>query len=142
MAKRKGNQKAFLAAYAVCGRIDQAAKTAGIDRGAHYDWKKTDPAYPPLFADATERAGDAHEDECKRRAFEGILQADRYQGKVVGTKRVFSDGLAMAMLRGLKPEKYRANLEVTGPNGGPMQVSLAEVIRNRRAKREEPAPPA
>lgn len=136
MAKRKSNQKAFLTAYAISGRIDHAAKAAGIDRSAHYDWKRTDKAYPALFAEATERAADAHEDECKRRAFEGILQAEWYQGKIIGTRRVFSDGLAMAMLRGLKPATYRATTELTGANGGPIEISLAEVIRNRREKRE------
>lgn len=46
-----------------------------------------------------------------------------------------SDALAMFLLRG-KFSQYRAQaVEVTGKDGGPIEISLADVIRDRRAKR-------
>lgn len=129
MGRRKTNQRAFLAAFALTGRIDQAAKAAGLDRGAHYDWRDKDPEYPALFAAASERAADAVEDECKRRAFEGVLQAEWYQGKACGTKRVYSDALAMQILRALKPDKYRQGLELTGAYGGAIAVTDKRLTR-------------
>lgn len=142
MPRRKGNanQIAFLAAFAVSGQIAKAAKDAGVDRGAHYDWLRHD-WYREAFAAAQTKAGDSLEDEATRRAHEGVLQAEWYQGKACGTKRVYSDGLMMFLLRGLKPEKFRQGVELTGANGGPVQVaSLAEILRERRARRGADAP--
>jgi hypothetical protein len=51
-----------------------------------------------------------------------------------------SDALLMFRLRG-SFAKYRQNFtEITGANGGPIAVSLAEVLRERRAKREASEP--
>lgn len=49
---------------------------------------------------------------------------------------VKSDALLLARIRAAKPA-YRQNaVELTGAGGGPVTVSLAEVIRDRRACRE------
>lgn len=43
------------------------------------------------------------------------------------------------LLRGMKPEKYRdrVSAELTGKDGGPIEtVSITEVLRDRRARRE------
>jgi hypothetical protein len=118
----KAGQKAFLKAYATCGQITKAAKSAGVDRGAHYDWLLT-PGYAGKFAAAQEQATEWLEDEATRRASEGVVEAVFYQGKPIGTRRVYSDGLAMFLLRGLKPGKYRTNaLEISGPGGGPIPL--------------------
>jgi len=117
-------RRAFLAAYAEYGSIRAAAKAAGMDRSNHYEWMKDVPGYAAAFEEADARSGDALEDEATRRAHEGVLQAEWYQGKAVGTKRVFSDGLMMFLLRGKKPNKYRQNVELTGANGGPVQSTI------------------
>ncbi len=118
------SRRRFLKAFRECASITKAAKIANVDRGAHYDWMRALPEYPALFAQAQEEAAQWMEDEATRRASEGILQAEWYQGKAVGTKRVFSDGLMMFLLRGLMPMKYRpaASIEVTGPGGGPLEI--------------------
>lgn len=123
--KGKAAQRAFLAAYANCASITKAAKAAGLDRRAHYDWLEHDPDYPAKFDAATEQAAQALEDEATRRAYDGVLQAEFYQGKAVGTKRVYSDGLMMFLLRGMKPKKYRTNsIELSGPDGAPIEMSI------------------
>jgi hypothetical protein len=119
-------QKTFLAAFKITGRIDSAAKAAGVDRSSHYDWLREVKGYRELFEAAIAEAADALEDEATRRATEGVLEAHYYQGKPVGARRVYSDGLMMFLLRGLKPAKYRdlQSVEVTGKNGGPIENAL------------------
>ena len=51
-------QKAFLAAYAACGNISDAARKAKCSRFAHYKWMQ-DAAYAEAFAKAHEQAGEA-----------------------------------------------------------------------------------
>jgi hypothetical protein len=62
---------------------------------------------------------------------------------VMGTRRVpgapplgvwkKSDGLLMFLLRGFKPEKYRvAALEVTGKDGGPIEIGIVERLNAAR----------
>jgi hypothetical protein len=118
-------QRAFLASFAVCGRITTAAKAARIDRSQHYEWlEKAD--YQQAFKEAGEKAADALEDEARRRAEEGMIEAVYYQGKPIGARRTYSDGLTMFLLRGLRPNKYRErrDVELSGPNGGPIEQEL------------------
>lgn len=119
-------QRAFLASFAVCGRITAAAKAAGIDRSQHYEWLQEVTGYPQAFQDAGEKAADNLEDEARRRAEEGMLDAVYYQGKPIGARRIYSDGLMMFLLRGLRPNKYRErrDVELSGPNGGPIEQEL------------------
>ncbi len=135
----KASQRAFLAAFRATTSVTKAAKAAGVDRGAHYEWLANVKGYRALFAAAQDEAAQHLEDEAVRRAQEGVLQAEWYQGKAVGSKRVYSDGLMMFLLRGMRPEKYRQQgaLELTGPQGGPIAISLASVLRERKRKREE-----
>ena len=131
--KRRGvsRQSAFLAAFALCGRISKAADAAGHERDLHYRWLKDDPDYPALFAEAKARAVDAFEDEAKRRAVEGVFEPTTHQGAfvypVIGYRRdakgrfdptkpihsktpygvmKLSDRLLEFLLRGAKPETY------------------------------------
>lgn len=145
MARLKGrvSQRAFLAAFGECASITKAAQAAGVDRGAHYDWLKAVPGYAAQFAEATVKAGDFVEDIAVQHATQGVLKAKWYQGQAVGTERVYAEGTLAFLLRGFKPQKYRQeSMEITGLNGGPVSVSLAEVLRERRAKRgvTEPDP--
>ncbi len=117
----KAGQRAFLAAFAECASITKAAKAAGVNRRAHYDWMEADKSYPERFEVAQEQAASWLEDEATKRAVEGVTQVERYQGKPVGTRRIYSDGLMMFLLRGLMPAKYRQGIELTGQGGGPVQ---------------------
>jgi len=112
MAKQRNemqhNKKpAFLAAYAECGTITQAAEIAGIDRVTHYRWLKDDPEYAKAFEEAHEKSVERLEQEARRRAVEGWEEPVFHKGKVVGKVRKYSDTLLIFLLKGAAPEKYK-----------------------------------
>jgi hypothetical protein len=74
----------FLAAYAVCGVITDAAVAAGCSRLAHYYWLEHDPEYPALFRLADGQALDALIKEARRQALDGINEPVIHQGKLCG----------------------------------------------------------
>lgn len=99
-------QDAFLEAYEKFGRIDYASSAAGIGCRTHYYWMAHDPSYPPRFKESEAIGLQALRDEAKKRAFEG------------------SDRLIEFLLKGLDPATFgdRMKAELTGANGGPIQV--------------------
>lgn len=111
-------QRAFLAAYAVCGIVEDAAKIAEISRELHYDWKREQPEYRAAFEHARELAADALEDEATRRAQFGVTEPFVYRGQVVMhngqplMRQRYSDTLLLPMLRARKSE-YREKTEVS-----------------------------
>lgn len=145
------NQSNFLAAYAVCGVISEAADRAGVARGRHYAWLQEDPTYKDRFQSAHQEACEAIETEIRRRAVEGYEEPVVYQGSftyepqrnkdgsikydrlgnpIQQTKplsvRKFSDNLLMFRAKAMMPDKYRDNAKVehTGPGGGPFEVTV------------------
>jgi hypothetical protein len=70
----------------------------------------------------------ALEDEAHRRAFDGTLEPVFHQGDECGTVRKYSDTLAIFLLKAHAPDKYResSRMELTGANGGPVQISDTE----------------
>ena len=147
-------QKAFLAAYAVCGLVGPAARAAKVARRSHYDWM-ADPAYQSAFEAAKEEAIEALEMEARTRAMVGVAEPVIYQGELCfdyardsKTGAVLlndegrpirseqplviwkkSDNLAMFLLKAARPERYRDNatVEHTGPGGGPLSVQVTFV---------------
>lgn len=109
------HQRAFLVAFSECGNVKEAAALADISREAHYDWRKRDADYRAAFAEATEMAADALEDDIRERSLSGMG----------------SDQLLMFLLRGLRPEKYanREKRELSGPGGAPITVAAVDLSR-------------
>ena len=132
----QANARAFLAAYRQTASITRAAAAARIDRGMHYRWLANEN-YRKAFEAAQDVAAQILEDEAVRRATEGVLEPVFYQGEKCGAVRRYSDGLMQFLLRGFRPQKYASRTELTGPNGGPLEVSLADVMLARRRKRLE-----
>lgn len=116
--------KAFIAAFKETASIKVAAKLVNIHRSVHYDWIRDVPGYKALFDASVDEAAQTIEDEITRRAVEGVVEAVYYEGKVIGGKRVYSDALAMFLLRGLRPQKYRHSMEISGPAGGAIEAAL------------------
>lgn len=158
-------QRAFLAAYAESASITKAAKAAKVDRGAHYDWLETDPTYPPRFKAACDQFGDNTVAEMKRRAMDGWNEPVIYHGELcyvarqkkkkgedgaveIVTERTTtpltilkkSDRLLEKLAGAFKPELFRERVsaELTGKDGGAIEVSLAAILRERRERREGP----
>jgi hypothetical protein len=96
--------------------VTRAANMADVSRSQVYLWREIDE----LFAEGWERAlkvgAEALEDEARRRAFEGVLEPVFHLGQEVATIRKYSDTLAIFLLKGALPDKYRENskVELTG----------------------------
>jgi hypothetical protein len=103
-------QRAFLAAYAECGSVSRAAKSAEISRRSHYDWLARNPDYSDAFRRTQMMAYDSLHDEAVRRAM-GFEVPVYYRGKMICTKQVYSDRLLIALLQRIEP--YKPPVEAT-----------------------------
>jgi len=128
-------QKAFLAAYAACGNIADAARKAKCGRCSHYEWME-DAAYAEAFAEAHEQACEALESEARRRAVRGVQKPVYYMGDIVGTAREYSDVLLIFLMKGAMPEKYRDNVKIEHTGSAELLEKLA-AGRERVAKLDE-----
>lgn len=122
-------KRAFLAAYAEVGTITRAAELAGVSRRTHTNWLndiENGPAYAEAFATAGQQACDRLEQEARRRAIEGTLKPVFHKGEECGVVREYSDTLLIFLMKGAMPEKYRERVsqEVTGKDGGPLEVTF------------------
>jgi hypothetical protein len=63
--------------------------------------------FAQAYGDAMEAGTDLIEQEARRRAVEGYDRPVFQRGKLVGVVRVYSDELAVMLLRGRRPEVYR-----------------------------------
>ncbi len=108
---------AFLAAYSTVMTVRHAASIAGISRTTHYEWLKTDPEYAKAFEQAKLDACDMLEKEALRRAVAGVEEVtyDK-EGKVVSTKKRYSDTLLIVLMKANMPDKYieRRAIELAG----------------------------
>jgi Homeodomain-like domain len=80
----------------------------GINRVTIYRWRRDDPGFTQAYVDAMEAGTDVIEQEVWRRAVEGYDRPVFQGGKIVGLERVYSDRLAILLLRGRRPEVYKA----------------------------------
>ena len=111
-------QAAFLAAYALCGAIGQAAKAANCDRRSHIDWMKNDPNYRDRFAIAQDAANEVLEREARRRAVKGVEKMKFYKGEPIYVidettgrskpyvEHEYSDALLTLLLKAHMHDKY------------------------------------
>jgi hypothetical protein len=130
---RQPKRRAFLAAYARCGNVSEAARIAGCNRLSHYEWLRTDERYAEVFEQAHEIAIDYLEAVARQRATDGWLEPVFYHGEVVGHVRKFSDTLLIFLMKGARPDTYRDNATIrhTGADGGAIKVE-AEYELSRR----------
>lgn len=114
--------RAFLKAYAQTANITKAAEAAKIDRALHYRWLDKSEKYRAAFLEAERQAGDYLESVAVERATEGVLEPVFYQGRAVSAVRRYSDGVMMTLLRGFKPKRFSQKTEISGPDGGPIEI--------------------
>lgn len=113
---------AFCAALAASGgNVSRACEAVDICRMTAYEWRENDPAFATAWDRAKAIGLDALEDEATRRAFEGIDKPIVHQGVVTDTMKEYSDTLAIFLLKGGKPDKYRENSKVE--LGGSLAIS-------------------
>ena len=116
----------FLDNVAATANISLSAEMAGFKRTAFYERKAIDEDFARRFELAYEQGIDALEEEALRRAFKGIDDPVFYKGDVVGHIKKYSDSLAMFMLKGAKPEKYRDNFQQ--PDRSDLSGAVAKLI--------------
>jgi hypothetical protein len=116
----------FLDAFRLTGQVSRAARLAEIDRGAHYKRIRKDPEYRKAFEEAEKEAAHALQDKAVDWAFDGVEEPVIYQGKLCFPPDAYDEetnklkpgakpltrhrrdsSLAMFILRGLLPERYR-----------------------------------
>jgi len=131
-------KRAFLAAFACCGHVVAAAKRARISWTSHYNWLKDEDsaAYTEAFNRSRDIAGDIAEGEIYRRAFLGFNHPVIYEGEITTTYKDFSDTLAMFWLKGLKPERYRENVNLSGSVGLPVDDFYNRIAAREREEKK------
>jgi hypothetical protein len=113
------------------GRVDLACAAAGVDRTTHYWWMKHDTEYKKAFQEACEEVGGLLEDEAVRRAYHGTVKPMSIGGKMVMVTE-FNDQLLMFLLKCRHPKVFGRREDTVHIDG---QLSVAEIIRNRRQQR-------
>lgn len=118
---------AFLAALAATCNVTRACEAVGIARTTAYEWRE-DEDFAERWEKAKRIGAEALEDECVRRAMEGTDEPVFHLGAECGTIRKYSDTLAIFLLKGAMPDKYRENsrMELTGAAGGPVEFTDTE----------------
>ena len=131
-------KRAFLAAFSQCGSVSEAADQAEVHWSTHYKWlrEENNAAYIDAFNRAREIAGDLAESEIYRRAFLGYDHPITYEGEITGTYKAYSDNLAMFFLKGLKPERYRENVNLSGNVGLPVDDFFNRIAARQREEKK------
>lgn len=126
---RRKVQETFLAEYAIRGVLTPCAKIANITLKTHYDWLKLDKWYKEAFHEAQEAAADILEIEARRRAVDGVEEpVGFYKGKSSETITRYSDPLLKTLLEGRRAKVFKQRHELTGPEGGPIQITHIERV--------------
>jgi hypothetical protein len=112
----------FLKLLEETGNVSEAAKQARLGRTYLYKHRRLDPRFAVKWDRAMEIGADALESEARRRAVDGIEEPVFYKGAQCGTARKYSDILLIFLLKGLKPDKYADRKQVSGHDGGALQV--------------------
>jgi hypothetical protein len=135
-----------------------AAEVAEIGATTPYSVQWSDDlALQAALQGAEEAAADKLEREAYRRAVHGVEKPTGwYQGEPGGFVREYSDTMAIFLLKGLRPEKYKERLEMKGAlanldmnllpdeaidriaNGEPVMAVLASMVPKGALKPAQP----
>jgi hypothetical protein len=130
-------KRAYLRALVEAGgNVTKACEIAEIDRSTPYtsQWAE-DEEFAGLLPLAETMAADHLEAEAVRRAYHGVTEpVGFYKGAPSAYVQRYSDTLLIFLLKGAKPEKYADRHQVTGKDGGPIEVNTRDV-RERFAGR-------
>src|SRR5690554_308439 len=136
----------YLEMFREFGNHRVCSKFTGIARSMVREWKKSDPDFAIALDDAWQDAVDTAELEAWRRAVHGTLEETVTEKQTsegdheltVKRTRHYSDSLLQFILRGGKPERYRERHEISGPDGGPMEIAHVEwkVVKPNKGEEE------
>ncbi len=125
---RHPKKRAFLQAFVLTASKTRAAEAAGIHRTTQYtDQWLDDDEFQAALRKAQNMAIDHLEAEAVRRATEGVKKpVGFYKGEPSAFVREYSDTLLIVLLKANAPERYRERTEITGPDGGPLEIKRVE----------------
>lgn len=120
-------QSQFLEALRNSCNVSRSCELVGISSATAYNLKRDFPSFAEKWQEAIDYAADTLEESARNRAL-GMQEAVYHQGVVVGHKTVYSDAMTALLLRAHRPQKFRdnASVEMTGKDGGPIQMSDVE----------------
>lgn len=133
--KRPRWAKAFLVALARTGNIRQSCEVSEIGRTTAYALRDADPTFAADWETALEESADLLEQEVRRRAEQGVQRLKFHNGSAIMVQALspegiplvndknepimvpyveheYSDTLAIFLLKGIRPEKYRERADV------------------------------
>ncbi len=106
-----GAKRRFFEVIAETGNVSEALRAVGRSRRQAYRLRATDADFAARWDEAVDTAVDALEAEARRRALDGYDEPVFYRGRVCGQVRRYSDRLMELLLRGQRPERYRARAD-------------------------------
>lgn len=112
----------FLKHLAANGLINTAATMAGVTRRRVDRERETNAEFEYAMDDALEASADVLEAEARRRAVEGIDKGIYYQGVLMETEKVYSDGLLTTLLKAKRADEFAERKQITGAGGKPLTV--------------------
>ncbi|HEX2863050.1 MAG TPA: hypothetical protein VHN99_00665 [Deinococcales bacterium] len=120
----------FLTLLAEDPNVSRAAEEIGVARSWLYQQRNTDPAFAAAWDEAVEHAVETLESEVRRRALGWDEDVFNKDGEHTGARRVYSDNLAMFLLKAHRPDRYRdrSTTEHTGPNGQPLEIVITRRV--------------
>ncbi len=137
---RHTKQRAFLAAYAECCNVRNAAACAGVNRRRVYEWKASSEAFRQAMRIAEDLGVEALEDEAVRRAQEGLRRYKFTRGgepikhPVTGEpyfEHEYSDTLLIFLLKAKRPEVYRERHQIQ--HAGEVTYAKHVILEDRPA---------
>lgn len=127
----------FFDELAEFGNVTAAAERAGISRMTVYRMRKQDDDFRERFEETRRVGNDGLEDEARRRGAEGYDKPIYYKGIQTDTVREYSDSLMAMLLKGNHPKYRESRLEMSGPDGGPIELTDAQVTAKFAAMLED-----
>jgi len=124
----------FFARLSETANVTKSSEAAGISRDRVYAMKGSDPAFKARFDEAYNVGYEKLQEECERRAFEGYDRAVYQGGSMVGIVREYSDALAMFLLKGQKPSRFRERTENLNVNANINTDDDKALLEKLRAK--------
>ena len=135
-AKRSAEaDTAFFTAIENGHPVRVACRAAGYARRCVYRWRAQDAAFAAAWANALQMAGDLLEEEADRRGRDGVDVPVFHRGEACGVKRKYADGLLLARLKAIRPEKYRDRVVLAKPDTQPVAVQLRDFALERLTQR-------
>jgi hypothetical protein len=134
-AGKAGWQIKFLASLRKIPNVTVACVAARVTSPTVYKRRELDPKFAEAWEEAINAGVEKLEEEAWRRAKDGVVRnvwmKDENGVPVkVDKERVYSDTLAIFLLKAHKPQKYRDNVrtELTGPDGAPLTTVVAPQV--------------